>query len=119
MAEDKKGGIEFQFLPQKFSKCPYCGSEIERYYNSENRKWEEEVKFKCGLRVQSKTPHHFEEYGICQKSKEWKKLVAKRLKELEKIKTYTNKILTDKKLIKELNEEYSTIESHIKNWWYN
>jgi len=111
--------LKLQSLPQKFSKCPYCGSKISRYSNYNRNDWEEDITFKCGLSVYSRTPSVHEEVGKCKNSKEWKKLVNKRLKELEMIKTYTNEILTDKILIKKLNSKYSSLEYNIKRWWHN
>ena len=115
--KEKKGGIVYQYLPEKYSKCPYCGSHVKNYSNYRRNNWEESIRFECGLVVYNKTPTTYEEVSMCKNTKPWKKLKAKRTKELDAIKTYANEKLTDNKLIKELNDKFSTIAYRIEDWW--
>lgn len=117
--KEEKGSINFQFLPKKYSKCPHCGALPSSYSNYNRSDWKEDVHFECGFSIYSKSPIIFEPLGKCKHSKEWKKTVKERLKQLEGIEKEIKGKVKDKKLCKELLEKTSSIKYNIERWWHN
>lgn len=124
MKEQKKdqaltGSVSFKWLPKKYSTCPYCGAMPNSYSINTLIKWNESIRYECGLSVYNQTSNSFNESGKCKHSKEWKKLQKKRLEQVEKLEKSINEIITDKKIHKELKEEIVILRDNINRWWYD
>lgn len=109
-----KGHVVFDYLTLGVH-CPYCNEGLKEY--TRNGKWDEELRYKCGYHVRSKTYKIMEVRTMCKNSNEFKTLKKNRLKELDAVKKYVNKTVKDERLLKDILDRLDSSYYQITSWW--